>query len=632
MFVLRIAGDVDGVKRNIEVSFPHRPSLQQVCTVAETILPLRDRRNRRPWRLPRAAALQDAGDVTASTAASSRDPVDANPRAPGLSAIYTVESLVYLNRATHEWEELYSASQLPSGSQVYCFSYLQHGRVAAGTGRGGSAAIPSSSFALPVGGEHVNEAAPRRLQVPASLPGGTGVQQSLADPDCPGDIPEPQQRLVWDYVSGARGGVRQGPQGAKGGFSRVHSASPSLTQTSARNKSTAAHDFAAGLHRMRGLPPFSSHSRRLSSLSPSGAVPFAASARPALSPTSGTSPRALVTERSLSFCPAPTFSTHSRHAVVGLVQSTAPTTRRDCSSLVGVQAQMRSPAWRQSTLSRLRDDRYTFISDLRRGWSVLLSDEDGCSSCYAHLGDRLDLLFDVLVHLDPQEEGTGQRPYILLRDFYLLASCLTSTSTAAAALSRTTYASMSRDHVTSTPSTAMDITSELDAQLHWSWDDVVRHADKDRDGCIAYREWISFGIEHPEVVQLLCRAVHALLVREARSSRGFHADRHSSTAAQTPAPAFSSHFSLHSTSSMGHLGDRNRNSDAELSGVYQCCRRQQGGIDKTNADKGGGMRATDVHERHGRRCSSCHELRARLSEGCGRKASAQANIVFSPMR
>ncbi|CBZ25260.1 conserved hypothetical protein [Leishmania mexicana MHOM/GT/2001/U1103] len=630
MFTLRIAGDVDGVKRNIEVSFPHRPSLQQVCTVAETILPLRERSDRRQWHRTWAAATQGSGDDTASTAASSRTPADACPRAAAPAVIYTVESLVYLNRATHEWEGLYSASQLTSGSQVYCFSPLQHRRVAVAMGRGSSSALPSPSSAFPVREEHVSEAESSSLQVRASLPPGTGVQQTRGDLDRPGVIPEPQQRLVWDCASGARGGVCQRRKGVDGDFSHADSASPLPMQASARNSSNMAHAIAAGLRRRRASPTFSSRSRRLSSLSPSSAAPLGASAWSGLSPTAGAAPRTVDRARSPSFHFTPTVSTPPQHAAVGRVRSTSLPTRKDCSSLAEAQSQKASPSRRHSTLSRLRDDGYTFLSDLQEGWSsLLLSGEGGCGNRYAHLGDRLALLFDVLVHLDPQEGGAGQRQYILLRDFYLLASCVTSPSAAAAAHPRQTYASMSI-YGTSIPSTVMDITAELDARLHWTWDDVVRHADKDRDGCIAYGEWISFGIEHPEVIQLLCRAVHALLLREAASPGGRYADRRASPGAQTPLLAPSGHLFSHGISSVGHLGDRTRNSDAELfSSVLQCWRMHRGQTNDTDSDRSRVMRATEVHKRHAKRCEACRELQAELSEGCRGRVSAQANIAFA---
>ncbi|CBZ33061.1 hypothetical protein, conserved [Leishmania donovani] len=630
MFVLRIAGDVDGFKRNIEVSFSHRPSLQQVCTVAEAILPLRERSGRRLWRSTWVSATQDAGDDTASTAASFRAPVDASPRAAAPAAIYTVESLVYLNRATHEWEGLYSASQLTSGSQVYCFFPLQHRRVAAAIGRGSSTALPSSSSAFPVREEHVNEAESPSLQACASVPVGNGVQQSRADPDSPGAIPAPQQRLVWDCASGARGGARPRWKGVDGGFSHVDSASPSPMQASARSSSDAAHGFAAGLRQRRVSSPFSSFSRRLSSLSPSSGVPFGASAWSTLSPTAGTAPRVVYRASSPSFRSAPTFSTPPRHVGADFVCSASLPTRKDCSGLVEAQAQKASPSRRHSTLSRLRDDCNSFLSDLHQDWSaLLLSGEGGRGNRYAHLGDRLAFLFDILVHLDPQEDGSGQRQYILLRDFYLLAACFTSTFTAAAALPRPTYASMSV-YGTSIPSTVMNITAELDARLHWTWDDVMRHADKDRDGCIAYREWISFGIEHPEVIQLLCRAVHTLLLREAASSGSHYADRHASPGAQTPLLAPSGYLFSHSTPSMRHVGDRTRNSDAELfSSVLQCCRMHQGQTGGTNADRIKVMRAAEVHRRHAERCEACREMQAELSEGCRGRVSAQTNIAFA---
>lgn len=633
MFILRIAGDVDGFKRNVEVSFPHRPSLQQVCIVAETILPLQERSGRRSWHPTWAAATQDAGDDTASTAASFIAPVDASPRAAALAAIYTVESLVYLNRATHEWEGLYSASQLTSGSQVYCFFPLQHRRVAAAMGRGSSSALPSSSSAFPVREEYVNEAESPSLQAYASLPIRTGVQQSRADPDRPGAIPAPQQRLVWDCASGVRGGVRPRRKGVDGGFSHVDSASPSPMQASVRSSSDTAHGFAAGLRRRRASSPFSSCSRRLSSLSPSSAVPFGASAWPTLSPTVGTAPRAVDRARSPSFRSAPTFPTPPRHVGADFVRTTSLPTRKDCRGLVEAQAQKASPSRRHSTLSWLRDDCNSSLSALRQGWSaLLLSSEGGRGNRYAHLGDRLALLFDVLVHLDPQEDGAGQRQYILLRDFYLLAARFASTFTAAAAPPCPTYASMSA-YGTSISSTVMNITAELDARLHWTWNDVVRHADKDRDGCIAYREWISFGIEHPEVIQLLCRAVHALLLGEAASSGSHYADRHASPGAQTPLLAPSDHFFYHSTPSMGHEGDRTRNSNAELfSSVLQCCRMHQGQTDGINADRGKVMRAAEVHGRHAKRYEACRELHAELSEDCRSRVSAQASIGFALRR
>nr|CAJ2470211.1 unnamed protein product [Leishmania braziliensis] len=632
MFILRIAGDVNGVKRNIEVTFPQRPSLQQVCTVAETILPLQGWGDHRPLRSPWAAATQGAGGDDPSTAGPSRAPANAKSRAAVPAVSYAVESLVYLDRATRQWDELYSASQLTSGTQVYCFFFLQYYRVAAAQGKRSSSAFPSSSSVFPVGKEHVSDSASPSLPVHGGLPLGAGVPQNWVDPDCPGAIPEPQQRLLWDGASGTRGRVNQRAQGLDGGFNRAESAFPSLTQASAQSRGDVAHGFAARLCPTPASSSVSFHGHCFPFLFPSRTVPFSGSAWSGLSPVAGAASRSMDKANSPSLFSAPTF-TPPRQAVAGFMRSASLPTRKEHNSIVEAQGRKPSPLRRHSTSSRLRDERYTSLSKLIPDWSaLLLSGEEGHGGRYFRLSDRLAFLFDVLVHLDPQEDGAGQRQYILLRDFYLLASRFTSTCPSAAALPRSSYAAMGvRD--TPVQSTILNITAELDEQLHWTWDDVVRHADKDRDGCIAYREWISFGIEHPEVIQLLCRAVYVLLLREAASPMGCYPDIPTSPSAQTLLLALPGHLLSHSTSSRSGRGDRACNNGVmPFSNFPKFCRGHNSQMNGRHAGKSWVMRVAEAHELRSTRCEACRELHAELSEDCCSKASAQTNFVFSLRR
>ncbi|KAG5508953.1 hypothetical protein GH5_06171 [Leishmania sp. Ghana 2012 LV757] len=627
MFILRIAGDVEGVRRNIEVTFPYRPSLQQVCTVAETILPLRGRGDRQPWRPPFAASTQSAGGSITSTAASFRAPAEPNPRIAVSAARYVVESLVYLNRATHEWEALYSASQLTSGVQVYCFCPLQRHRATSARRTGSSSAFSAQEA-------HMNEDESPVSQVPVNLPEGTGAPQTWANPGPPGAIPEPQQRLLWDCVSTVQGRARQTAQGVDGGCSHIEFPSPSPTHASLLNNGDMTHTVAARL-RPEPVPPSSSHDRRFSSFLPFRAAALGASAWSALSTTAGGASGALDKVNPPSVLSTPSFSTSARQGVAGLVRSASPPTRRERCSSVEAQGWKRSPSQRPSRSSRLRDDRFAPLSYLSPDWSaLLLSGAGGGDNRYAHLGDRLALLFDVLVHLDPREGDAGQRRYILLRDFHLLASCFTSASAAAAVLPRPSDAAVSVCG-TPDPSTVMNVTAELDRQLHWTWGDVVRHADKDRDGCISYCEWISFGIEHPEVVQLLCRAVHTLLMRQEASSMGRCSGRHRSPGAQTAMVAPLGHLVSNYTPSTRDRGGGARSSEGNaglFSGVLRFHRVGPGQVDGTRAERNRATRVAAVPGLHGGRCEACRVLQGERPEGCRGRASAPVSFTFTSKR
>ncbi|KAG5482004.1 hypothetical protein LSCM1_05718 [Leishmania martiniquensis] len=632
MLILRIAGDVEGVRRNIEVAFPHRPSLQQLCTVAETILPLQGRGDRWPRRSPWSATTQGRGDDI-STTAPSRARTESSPRIAVPAAMYVVESLVYLNRATHEWEPLYSGSQLTSGVQVYCLCPLQRlgatkpGRTAA------NSALPFSLSAFPAREARVHEAASPGSQEQVSLPKGTGVQQTSGYPNPPGAIPEPQQRLFWDCAAAAQDCVRQTGQDMGRGFSRIECPSPSPTRASLRSGEDATHRFAARRRPARVPPSLSNHHRRSSSLPPFCVAAFGASAWPALSPTAGAASRGMDRLSPPSSLSTPRFS--ARQGISGLVRTASSPPRWERRTSVEAQRRKRSPSRRQSASPRLREDCCAFLSHLSPDWlALLLSGEGGRGNLYAHLGDRLALLFDILVHLDPQEGGAGRRQYILLRDFHLLASCFTSTSAAAALLPRPSHTSVSVCG-TPVPWTVMNVTAELDAQLHWTWSDVVRHADKDRDGGISYGEWVSFGVEYPEVIQLLCRAVHALLLRQEASSRGHCSDRHPSLGAQIPTVAPFGHLFSHSTTSTRDRGGRIRSSEDDatrFSGACHFSRVSPEHAIGTRAERNRMMRVAAAHGTHGKRFEASRELQGERPEDCRGSASAPANFAFTPRR
>ncbi|KAG5482535.1 hypothetical protein CUR178_05675 [Leishmania enriettii] len=627
MFILRIAGDVEGVRRNIEVTFPHRPSLQQVCTVAETILPLRGRGDRQPWRPPFAATTQIAGDNITSTAASFRAPAGPSPRIAVSAARYAVESLAYLNRATYEWEALYSASQLTSGVQVYCFCPLQRHRATSARRTGSSSAFSAEEV-------HMNEDESPVSQVPVNLPEGTGAPQTWANPGPPGAIPEPQQRLLWDCASAAQGRARQMAQGVDGGCSHIESPSSCPTHASFLSNGDTTHAVTARL-RPELVPPSSSHNRRFSSFLPFRAAALGASACSALSNTVGVTSGALDKVKPPSFLSTPSFSTSARQGVTGLVRSASPPARRERCSAVEARGWKRSPSHWSSRSSRLLDDRFTPLSHLSPDWfALLLSGEGGGDYRYAHLGDRLALLFDVLVHLDPQEGGAGQRQYILLRDFHLLASCFTSASAAAAVFPRPSDAAVSVCG-TPDPSAVMNVTAELDRQLHWTWGDVVRYADKDRNGCISYCEWISFGIEHPEVVQLLCRAVQTLLMRQEASSMGRYSGRQRSPGGQTAMVAPLGRLVSNYTSATRDRGGGTRSSEGNtglFSGVLRFHRVGPGLIDGTRAERNRATRVAAVPGLHSERCEACQVLQVERPEGCRGRASAPASFAFTSKR
>ncbi|KAL7700741.1 hypothetical protein N2W54_000271 [Lotmaria passim] len=422
MFLLRIAGDVLGQKRNIEVIFPRRPSLQQICTVAEAILPLQGRDDRRPWRPP--GPLNSSAPPASSPASPSADRSPQHCR--GCSPVasdYIVEALAFMNPTTRRWEELYSASQLSSGAQVYGFCPLQRHCVAFVRPRARVGHIPPSLL--------------------ERLPVVTKVREHWVNADRPGAIPEPQQRLVWDCAT-----LSRSPRRRDGGRQGVQ---PYFSDASADNSRNLGHgqdDTCATSFSAPRVP---------SSGSPSVIQP--------------------------SNC-------YYYNDPCALDTSNVPT------------GSFRRSAKRLMESSAAAQGNTTSYNHACSAYSTLLlsggGDGDG-GDRYAHLGERLALLFDVLVHLDAQESGT-ERHYLLLRDFYLLSSYLASSFIGTAG----------RGGGSAVPPDPVDLTAELMTRFRLSWDDVLRTADKDRDGCIAYREWIAFGIEQPDVVQLLCQAVRRL--------------------------------------------------------------------------------------------------------------------------
>lgn len=160
---------------------------------------------------------------------------------------------------------------------------------------------------------------------------------------------------------------------------------------------------------------------------------------------------------------------------------------------------------------------------------LLLADDagGGQGERYAKLGERLALLFDVLVHLDAQDAG-AERHYLLLRDFYLFTSYLAAGPATGAG----------RSGGSAVPPDPLHLTDELAWSFGLSWDDLLRHADQDRDGCISYREWIAFGIEHPDIIELLCRAVRRLPVLVNAAMKRLHpSDGVRSPVQSTPPPS-----------------------------------------------------------------------------------------------
>lgn len=88
-----------------------------------------------------------------------------------------------------------------------------------------------------------------------------------------------------------------------------------------------------------------------------------------------------------------------------------------------------------------------------------------------------------------------RRCYLLLRDFTALAR-------------------LTAPHCMSSDGLA----AELLRLRQWTLDDVVCSADKDRDGCIAYPEWVAFAVEYPDVVRLLYQYVQRLATSSSSSS------------------------------------------------------------------------------------------------------------------
>jgi hypothetical protein len=487
MFLLRIAGDVHGQKHNIEVTFPRRPSLQQICTVAEIILPLLCREERRPWRPP--GPVEGSTPPVAPTGSSARHP----SRSQHLSPVddYTVESIVFVNPATRRWEAVFSAAQLYFGAQVYCFSPLRRHRIPVVQTRDAAALRGLPFPTIPA-------------SVPETLPVVTEVREQWVNADRPGAIPEPQQRLVWDCTTIAA--YRAISHSSRTGDGEKHADRAFASRAPAddsRNLSRGLNDTAAtALSARRVL----SSSPYFASNSPSAIQPSYVFQE--TSPSDSRSAAKMLKRRNpnssslvdythlnvnasrFSFNP----SSASPDARLHPTYLTDLCAFDSSNSYAGSCGKSRRRVFSGSAAQDSNGRSYNHSSSASS--TLLLS---GCwGNRYAYLGDRLALLFDVLVHLDSQESEV-ERNYLLLRDFYLLSSYLNSSPTGAAA---------GRDGGGSAvPPTPIDLTSELAAQFGLSWDDVLRSADKDRDGCIAFREWIAFGIEHPDVVQLLCRAV-----------------------------------------------------------------------------------------------------------------------------
>ncbi|KPI87930.1 hypothetical protein ABL78_2969 [Leptomonas seymouri] len=583
MFVLQIAGDVLGHKRNIEVTFPHRPSLQLICTVAETILPLQDSHDRRPWCPP--------GAVDASTSAGFSPPSPCHR--PTSVGDYVVESIACINAATQQWEEVYSASQLTSGAQVYCFCPLQHHRVAVVQAKGST---PLSA--------HHGARPPIPLPLPDTLPVVTEVQDHWVNADRPGVIPEPQERLAWGCsiaVPASEEASRSFPRGHSGKhadqslFSCV-SAVNSRHACDAREADTAA--AALSSQQVR------SASRCFTSNSPSAIQPSY------LCQGGGSEP--------------PFYGAMQRRNAIN--RSSLPDYPRCNTEDSWLSFASRFPPTKAVAHTRLCKDPYALYKSIypvlsyrgsgRRSLeaSAEHSERSSCNYAssasampllsgggghrYAQLGERLGLLFDVLLQLDTQETG-AERHYLLLRDFYLLCSRLNSST-----------AAVDREGGSAVSQHPLNLTAELATQFGLTWDDVLRSADKDRDGCITYREWIAYGIEHPEVIQLLCQGVRQLPLHMNEALRRLR--RHSGSRSRSQYSS-SSPALLHHDLDSGKEKARNAGTSSTHA-PYPCRIRGAGSSERVRR-----MAAEDEEMSHtcavfNGRCEACRELAAQSLE------------------
>ncbi|KPA77891.1 hypothetical protein ABB37_06680 [Leptomonas pyrrhocoris] len=593
MFVLRIAGDVLGLKRNVEVTFPRRPSLQQICTVAETILPLQGRHDRRPWHPP--------GPLDGSTTGNFSLPsVDLQRLRHHTSSVgdYIVESIAFINPATRQWEEVYSASQLTPGAQVYCFCPLQHHHVAVVQPK--ESASPSVRH-----GTHSSIT----FSLRETLPVVTGVRDKWVNADRPGAIPEPQERLVWDCTATTplNSAAAQKTPRRGSGVRADQSFSACVSPSNSRNLSRVLDDDTAAT----AAAAFSPHrvplaSRCYTSNSPSAIQPSYLLRRESAEPRlSGRICRRSDLNSSGPMDNRRLNSENSRLSLIRNFQS-----KRDNSPLTYFSdpysfnrsnspvTSLRRNRQRSLETSAEFGDRNSY-KHVRSASSALLLSGNG-ENRYARLGERLSLLFDVLVHLDKQEAGS-ERHYLLLRDFYLLSSYVSSCSSTGTA---------GRESGSAVPPCPMSLTAELASQFGLSWDDVLRSADQDRDGCIAYREWIAYGIEHPDVIQLLCQGVCRLPLHVNEALKRLRLQSESRHANQSTSP-------LPSPSDHDFQGGKvkSKQSSPPCGGAsYPCRLHSVRSSERVHRLAAAGAEAQHTCVVFGGRCEACRELAAQSAE------------------
>lgn len=601
MFILRIAGDVLGQKRNIEVAFPRRPSLQQIYTVAETLLPLQAGDERRPWRPP--GPLNGSGLIASPSPVDPADLPHIVTSAPrhrtAFAGEYIVESVVFVNPGTRQWEEVYSASQLSSGSQVYCFSPLQHHRVAVIKDR--RSASPSSTHSA----AHLHfTTSPLK-----TLPVVSEVRDSWVNADRPGAIPEPQQHLVWDCTAMPTDRVAPGVSQGERSKARLNRAlSSRISADNSRNLSCAVDTSAvaaSSAHQTQSASPL------FTSDSPSPLLPSSFLYGNSELPHSEKTPRQGDVNRSsildhpyrtinksrVSLSHGSPYTNAHSHPMY-FTHSCAVD---DTGSEVSRVNSYRRAGWRSLEASMGQEDQRSYNSATSPSSTFLLS--GGGEDRYANLGERLAVLFDVLVHLDAQDSNT-ERHYVLLRDFYLLSSFLVSSSTNTGG----------RAGGFAVPPNALNLTEALSTQFGLSWDDLLRIADQDRDGCIAYCEWITFGIEHPDVIRLLCEGVCRLPLQLSAAMKRLHLQSCISSAARSTASTPTVPVKARKSGSNSfNVPAPSARSPSRVS--YPCCVHSEEGSE--------GMRdsvaANPLGEQNGYfafegRCEACRELAAQTPE------------------